>query len=386
MGQNSKAGVGVLGYTPLGYGVVGWTSRGTAGVWGSNIAEKAVGKHGAGAGVWGSNEASDGGYGVIGSNVSHVGAGVLGIGDSSPGVKGISGYDHGIIGSASRYDTCGVVGMNAAGIGVGGKSMTGYGVVGASSSLDGVFGVSTGPGFFAGVVGVSVHGIGVSAQALDPKSNAVGLYARAPKVAAVFKGDVLVKGNLSVDSGYRLTVVTPGNKNGVVAFADGSQRLVCAIESPEAWFEDFGEASLVKGKAHVALDPHFAQTIDARRYHVFLTAYGETAGLYVARRTRGGFDIAERKPGKSRVRFSWRVVARPKATKHKRFAKTTTPQTLERIHAAIDRDNRRRSIDVAVLKTDDLDMRAPRLPRLLKGTKPKLPKPPKLPNPPKRAS
>jgi hypothetical protein len=368
VGENTGEGPGVLGATSLGNGVQGRTvGDGKAGVWGTNDARFLPA------------------FGVFGETRSALGAGVCGRGLDSSGVLGLSGTFHGIVGSANRTNRCGVIGINAGGIGVGGKSMTGYGVVGESSSKDGVFGISTGPGFFAGVVGVSTRGIGVSAQALDPKSNAVGLYARAPQVAAIFDGDVLVKGNLSVASDYNFTVVTPGNKNGVVAFADGTHRLVCAIESPEAWFEDFGEKSLVKGKARVRFDPAFAQTVDTKRYHVFLTPYGETAGLYVAQRTRGGFDVAERKPGKSSIRFSWRVVAKPKFIKNKRFAKTTTPQTLEGVHSAIERDHRRGKIDVTVLKTNDIDMQVRKVSKLFKRIKPRLPEPPKLPKLPTRS-
>src|SRR5262249_40902697 len=50
-------------------------------------------------------------------------------------------------------------------------------------------------------------------------------------------------------------------------------------------------------------------------------------------RTRNGFDVAERKPGKSDLRFSWRAVARPKSAKHKRFAKTSTVRAKSRSSA-----------------------------------------------------
>jgi hypothetical protein len=231
---------------------------------------------------------------------------------------------------------------------VGGLSRTGIGAIGGS--IDGV-----------GVYGITTRAVGVWAQTLAPRTRwgawTLGLYAASPGAAAVFDGHVIVRGDLIVDQNHSLVVSTPGNKYGAVKFSDGSQRLVCAIESPEAWFEDFGEASLVKGKAHVALDPDFARTVDVRRYHVFLTPYGENAGLYVARRTRNGFDVAERKPGKSDLRFSWRVVSRPKSAKHKRFAKTTIQQTVERVHAAVARAKKDPKIDAALPRLDDFRVR-----------------------------
>ena len=63
---------------------------------------------------------------------------------------------------------------------------------------------------------------------------------------------------------------------------DGTHRLLYSIESPESQFEDFGEARLVKGRARVAIDRDFAAVADTRQYHVFLTPYGDSHGLYVS--------------------------------------------------------------------------------------------------------
>jgi hypothetical protein len=246
-------------------------------------------------------------------------------------VIGYSESFHGAVGVAFVPDRYGVFGINSRGIGVAGQSEKSAGVVGQSKSADGIFGISRATDFFAGIAGlstkggvgaagVSVRGIGVTAQVLDPTPDSIGLYAKAPR-AAEFDGNVLVRGDLVVDAPYSL-IVSSGNKSGLVRFDDDSDRLVFAMESPEAWFEDFGEASLVKGKAHIALGRDFAQAIDARHYHVFLAPYGETAGLYASRRTRRGFDVTEQKGGKSNVRFSWRVVARPKSIKPRRFPKS----------------------------------------------------------------
>ena len=49
-----------------------------------------------------------------------------------------------------------------------------------------------------------------------------------------------------------------------------TRRLYC-MESPESWFEDFGEATLVCGEASIPLDPDFAAVVDTAKYHVFLT-------------------------------------------------------------------------------------------------------------------
>src|SRR5262249_17024151 len=50
-------------------------------------------------------------------------------------------------------------------------------------------------------------------------------------------------------------------------------------------------------------------------YHVFLTARGESNGLYVSAQGTAGFTVQERGKGTSSVAFAYRVVARPKSEK-----------------------------------------------------------------------
>jgi hypothetical protein len=62
------------------------------------------------------------------------------------------------------------------------------------------------------------------------------------------------------------------------------------MESPESWFEDFGEAELVDGAAIVNLDPDFAAIVDLSNYQVFLTSYAPVS-VYVHNRTPEGFEV-----------------------------------------------------------------------------------------------
>jgi hypothetical protein len=96
---------------------------------------------------------------------------------------------------------------------------------------------------------------------------------------------------------------------------DGGSRRVAhyAVESPDNWFEDFGTGQLSNGSASIALDPIFAQTVNAAMdYHVFLTPRGECEGLYVANANPGGFKVRELHHGSSNVTFDYRIVARRK--------------------------------------------------------------------------
>jgi hypothetical protein len=114
-----------------------------------------------------------------------------------------------------------------------------------------------------------------------------------------------------------------GNKNVAAPFPDGSLRKLYCVESPECWFEDFGEAKLVKGKAQVKVPRDFAAVIKTDSYHVFLSPYGRSNGLYVSKRNRQGFTVEEQGNGKSNLKFSFRIVGKRKGVKAERFAKVT---------------------------------------------------------------
>jgi hypothetical protein len=89
------------------------------------------------------------------------------------------------------------------------------------------------------------------------------------------------------------------------------------MESPESWFEDFGEAELVDGSAIVNLDRDFAAIVDLSNYQVFLTSYAPVP-VYVHNRTPEGFEIRIVPLGNRRLAFDgpilcgYRVVARRK--------------------------------------------------------------------------
>ena len=63
------------------------------------------------------------------------------------------------------------------------------------------------------------------------------------------------------------------------------------MQAADQLVEDFGEGTLVQGKATVKLDPDFAGLLQGAKYQVFLTPEGDCNGLYVdqqvGRRLRG---------------------------------------------------------------------------------------------------
>jgi hypothetical protein len=144
--------------------------------------------------------------------------------------------------------------------------------------------------------------------------------------AGLFHGSVVIDGSLSVGGDFSVT----GIKAAVVPHPnDGTHRQLCAIESPESWFEDFGRAELRDGRAEVAVDADFAALVDTDDYHVFLTPEGESDGLYVSARTSGTFEVREQAGGRSTLSFSYRILARRNDVDHERLAVVEIPPTPE---------------------------------------------------------
>jgi len=286
--------IGVLGIANTGHGVTG-------------VGQNGVGGWGSASGVYGEAKA---GQGAV--------AGVLGMAHGpTTGVSGFTDDGTGVFGNSNKGT--GIYGNSASGAGVGGGSDTGTGVMGGSSSG-------------TGVAGFSSSDIGVAAftstnQPFVPALLAVGTS------AAEFDGNVRIVGNLTtgdafVDFGQDLgdvfvngSLLVVGDKMAVVPHPDGFHRALYCVESPESWFEDFGRARLVRGKARVKLERTFAAVVRTDDYHVFLSPEGESHGLYVSRRGRDGFDVREEQHGASTVRFSYRVVARRKDITAPRFKK-----------------------------------------------------------------
>jgi hypothetical protein len=211
---------------------------------------------GSGASV-GTAGASNAGPGVQGSSNSS--QGIIGYSGSNVGAQGVSGSSFGMIG-----DTRAGAGVIAPGIL--GRAPANVGVYGLTSSGTGVLGVATGGGN-----------------------------------AGVFQGNVVISGDFAAS----------GMKSRVVPNRDGLHRTLYCLESPEPWFEDFGDAQLDHGFVRVKLPADFAEVVvgDAP-YHVFLQPKGDCLGLYVTNQNSDGFDVRERQGGTSGVGFTFRLIVK----------------------------------------------------------------------------
>jgi hypothetical protein len=240
------------------------------------------------------------------------------------GVIGVTGA--GTAAHATELANCGVIGYGGgAAIGVAGFSDTNWAVLGtAGTGGVGVYGISpyvASVGLAQGTSAIGVYGqtSGTSGYGVLGSATAVGgigVYGLGNPWAGVFGGGVFINGALTVVNGA---------KSAAVPHPDGSLRRLYCVESPESWFEDFGEGRLVDGTACITLDPDFVATVKDDLYHVFLTPNGESEGLYVESRRPEGFDVREQRRGVGNLTFSYRVVAKRKDIAGPRFEKVESP-------------------------------------------------------------
>ncbi len=166
------------------------------------------------------------------------------------------------------------------------ESRGNYGVLGTPSS--GVYGSSSSD---MGVLGVSSSGVGV----WGISSSGTGVY-------------------------YSNGLAGTGSKSCVVKTSKGPTLLYCQ-ESPENWFEDFGEGRLSAGRCHIELDPLFLETVTINERNpmkVFIQLNDDCNGTYVER-GRTGFDVIELQGGQSNARFTYRAVAKRSGFEDKRL-------------------------------------------------------------------
>jgi hypothetical protein len=335
----SDTGTGVRGAANSGIGVSGRCTSGPAVEGLSAAADGVVGiTQGDAMGIRGIGYATA--TGVCGT--SEAGTGVAGQSSTGVGVSGISSTDCGVYGesdvlpavagrcAAHTSQTAGVMGIgDHEGCGVAGTSLAGNGVQAFSRDTDALVATSVnGRGVVGIAQGTSSASVGVLGEASVGRgpSAAIGIFGSSRHGTAIFGstvdgiaghffGQVIILGDLAVT----------GTKSAAVRHPDGSRRLTYAVESPEAWLEDFGRGQLAAGHATVALDRDFAAVIDDGGYHVFLTPQGDSNGLYVAAQTPEGFEVREQRDGTSDLTFSYRVVGRRKDVDAARLAPIDLP-------------------------------------------------------------
>ena len=334
-GYLANGDYGVLGYSSGSSGVRGIHSSGNHGCLGSGLCGvEGTSPDGYGVkgyspnyGVYGEHSSGDygylggGGYGVYG--YSSLGHGVKGYcpstGNFGLGVQGEHGSgNYGVLGTGAW----GVFGQYANNSNYGYLGSISFGVMGYSSTAWGVYGEHSSGNY--GYLGNSIYGV---------KGEATGTYGEGVKGNATGLEGVGVAGTAWGSSSwgvygsgtqygiyYSGGLAGSGSKSCIVKTSKGPTLLYCQ-ESPENWFEDFGESQLSDGRCHIELDPLFLETVtinDRNPMKVFIQLNDDCNGTYVER-GRTGFDVIEFRGGKNNARFTYRVVAKRRGFEGRRL-------------------------------------------------------------------
>jgi len=180
-----------------------------------------------------------------------------------------------------------------------------------TASGTGIYGVTThtaGTGLYGYSSATTGNNVGVSGQSNGPSG--VGVYGVAAATTGINYG---VLGWSFSPSGYGVYYVGglagTGTKSAIVDTQDYGWRHLYAVESPQNWFEDFGQATLTAGEAVVTIEPIFAQTVNLDLpYHVFLTPLGDCP-LYVAEKSTSSFTVRAHEGAACEVTFDYRIIA-----------------------------------------------------------------------------
>lgn len=314
--SGTNTAVGVLGSAEWGtdYAVYGENSSTAAGYGIFGISSGTTSGGYAGVGVVGANVSASGqGFGVLGA----VGTGLNTPGSSSAAVLGsasrstdiavyasnsASTYAYGVIALANSTTAAIPPGSGSTALSGRVRGSADWAVIGVNSNTSGGHGVH-GEGYY-GVYGISTYA-------------AAGYY----HWGGYFAEDLYASRYGSALAWHTHTLV------------GSEERTLYAMNSPENWFEDFGTAALVDGRATVLVEPLFAQTVNMDvDYHVFLTPLGDCRGLYVAAKGPASFEVRELGGGKANIAFDYRIVAKRLGQEEQRLERFESP-TLERAAA-----------------------------------------------------
>ncbi len=177
-----------------------------------------------------------------------------------------------------------------------------------------------------------------------------GVYASAfagGDYAGYFAGNVRITDSL----------VVLGAKSAGVKVDNGEYRLLYSQESPEVWFEDFGEGQLVNGRTHIDLDPLFLETVTLNSQHpmkVFIQLTSGEPMNVVVHKGITGFDIVAEDISNNAT-FDYRVVAKRKGYENIRLAKMGGPSP-EEVAAEQERHLAEQKVERARMEQERMEM------------------------------
>lgn len=240
------------------------------------------------------------GFGLYGSNLHLNGSGVIGLGNAvssyTQPAGGAGGIFYGTLTGAYGYAS------GSQGYGVYGKAInqaSSYGVVGIANNVAGAGPAQGVGGAFSG------YEYGVSGVQTDvtPNVQTAGGY-------FVGSATTLVEAFSTSNTHYKIWGSAGGTVSTCVNDLNGNAVTLHATETPEFYFQDYGEGKLVNGKAHIEIDPILAKNVTINEKHplrVFVQLEGDCHGVFVTNKTANGFDVVELNGGTSGVSFQWSI-------------------------------------------------------------------------------
>ena len=132
------------------------------------------------------------------------------------------------------------------------------------------------------------------------------------QILSYLQGVINISSGLHVDGSFSVS----GSKNRLVQTEHYGNRLMNAVESANAVFEDFGSSETnEKGEAFIKFDEVFMETVNTEyEYQVFLQDYvGKSVQL--VEKEKDGFMVF----GNPNSKFDWRICARQKGYEEKRM-------------------------------------------------------------------
>lgn len=217
-------------------------------------------------------------------------------------------------------------GLRSANTGAVGTNITGYGMIGATAqnvasiAAFNYYGVSDGVGFggsqgatgmynqFAGGAGGAFTGVkfGMSANNTNCAVSSGAIWTQNGC------GDQMAFNYYSAGGTlYKCLSGSAASVSCSVPDSEGKMRVMHATETPEFYFQDYGESQLINGKSHIDIDPILAKNITVNDKHpmrVYVQLEGDCNGVYISNKTQTGFDVVELKGGQSNIKFQWTVI------------------------------------------------------------------------------
>jgi len=278
-----------------------------------------------------------------------LGAGNVVVG-ATAAVSGLDLFD--VVGTvASPYAVNGYAAGNASGVWGQGGSATGFGVIGRNTNASGTGVLAAGNNaaltYLVAGSGGSFNGTGTglvgwattaaSGTGIAGSGNNSGVTTLVSGSGGAFRATTTGLFSYSTTAGVGEAVYTNQFGNivrvnywsGATQFkiaGAGTMPVACAVkddngvdrtmycsESPEFYFEDYGQGQLVNGRAHIDIDTLLAKHIiidDKHPLRVYIQIEGDEncKGVVVKNKTGNGFDVVEMQGGNSNATFQWHIV------------------------------------------------------------------------------